>query len=453
MDSGVLGIMVPAFAECLVLVGIHSYLGLHVIKRKVIFVDLALAQIAALGATVGFLFGLDPTSHGAFVFSMAFTFTGAAVFALSRLRSDVVPQEAVIGLVYALAAAIAILVIDKSPHGAEHIKDLLTGTILWVRWPEIISSAVAYSLIGLFHYLLRGRFILITESPEKAYQAGMWVRLWDFLFYLSFGFVITFSVRTAGVLLVFVFLVAPAISAVLLTSRWRTQLLIGWGMGTLVTVLALWLSYVLDLPSGPTVVAFYGVVLLLVSLVVFVVRAQARRPALLRLAAGIGGTLAVVAALWALGTGLSKTSLARDQARRQTRQLMAHQHHDHHHGAHGGADAAAAPPATRPGAPPATQPASLPAAVLEDPEARLAAIGAAVAARATGWRTLLADAVADPELPLLYKARALALLRARAGTDFGYDPDREDNSAAVLRLRAWASAPDGGRPPAGKAPK
>ncbi|MCK5797237.1 MAG: metal ABC transporter permease, partial [Deltaproteobacteria bacterium] len=221
MDSGVLAIMLPAFAECLVLVGIHSYLGLHVIKRKVIFVDLALAQIAALGATVGFLFGMSPTSPAAFLYSMAFTFVGAAVFAASRFRKDRVPQEAVIGLVYAIAASTAILVIDKSPHGAEHIKDLLTGTILWVRWPTVLTAAIAYSAVGIFHFVLRHQFIRITEDPEGAFEAGMWVRLWDFFFYLSFGFVISFSVRTAGVLLVFVFLVAPAISAVLLTDRWR----------------------------------------------------------------------------------------------------------------------------------------------------------------------------------------------------------------------------------------
>jgi zinc/manganese transport system permease protein len=405
--SGILSIMVPAFVECLVLVGIHSYLGLHVIKRRVIFVDLALAQIAALGATVGFLFGMDPSSTAAFLFSMAFTFLGAAVFALSRLRNDRVPQEAVIGLVYALAAAVAILVIDKSPTGAEHIKDLLTGTILWVKWPEIIVSAVAYSLVGLVHYLLRHKFIRITEDPEGAFRDGMWVRLWDFLFYLSFGFVITFSVRTAGVLLVFVFLVAPAISAVLITDRWRSQLLIGWGLGTLVTVVALWLSYLLDVPSGPTVVAFYGVVLLLLALVVRVVRAGQRGHALGQLGVGLAITSVVVVGLWGAGKGLGASRLAHDDSHQASSSF----HHE---------------PEGEPGE--------------VDPEPRLSRLREQVRSGAVGWKRALVDAVLDRELPLLYKQEALGLLRQKAGSDFGYDPEAADSSGPAQRMRAWAAS-------------
>jgi len=409
MDSGVLSIMVPAFAECLVLVGIHSYLGLHVIKRKVIFVDLALAQIAALGATVGFLFGMDPSSSSAFVFSMAFTFVGAAVFALTRLRSEQVPQEAVIGLVYALAAAVAILVIDKSPHGAEHIKDLLTGTILWVKWPEVIGSAVAYSFVGLFHFLLRRRFIMITEDPDGAFRSGIWVQLWDFLFYLSFGFVITFSVRTAGVLLVFVFLVAPAITAVLLTGRWLYQLMIGWAMGTLVTVVALYLSYVLDIPSGPTVVAFYGVVLLLVSLVTFVAKAERRGSAAMRLAVGVAGAIVVVTLMWVLGRLLGGSSMAEDHAHAHLARI-----HDEHRsqGIDLGGELA--------------------------PETRIERLRQLVRTRARGWRQRLVQTVLDPELPLLFKEEAVKMLRAEAHSDFGYDPDRTDNAEAAARMRAWA---------------
>lgn len=421
MESSALKIMIPAFAECLVLVGIHSYLGLHVIKRKVIFVDLALAQIAALGATVGFLFGMDPTSRAAFIFSMVFTFLGAAVFAITRLRRDRVPQEAIIGLVYALAAAVAILVIDKSPHGAEHIKDLLTGTILWVKWPEIITSAVAYSLVGLFHYLLRHRFIRITEDPEGAFKEGTWVRLWDFLFYLSFGFVITFSVRTAGVLLVFVFLVAPAISAVLLTDRWRSQLVIGWGMGTVVTMVALYLSYALDLPSGPTVVSFYGLVLVIVALLAYMLRAEVRRQAAARLGLGLAGTTVVAAALWLLGTALGSSSLARDHARQQTAQMhhQQHKHHDDHHQHHQhhglGGDSVDA-----------------------DPMARIQRLKQSAHSGARGWRRDLVEAVLDPELPLLFKEEALRLLRQKAGETFGFDPDSEDNTGAARKMRAWA---------------
>ena len=419
MDASVFSIMVPAFAECLVLVGIHSYLGLHVIKRKVIFVDLALAQIAALGATVGFLFGMDPTSNSAFIFSMAFTFLGAAVFALTRLRGDRVPQEAVIGLVYALAAAVAILVIDKSPHGAEHIKGLLTGTILWVKWPTIIGSAVAYTFVGLIHYAFRRQFIRITEDPEGAFADGMMVRLWDFLFYLTFGFVISFSVRTAGVLLVFVFLVAPAILAVLITSRWLYQLIIGWAMGTGVTVAALYLSYVLDLPSGPTVVASYGVVLLLMSMVIYLAKARDRGTASLRLSAVVAGTVMVVAAMWGLGSALGSLSMARDSSRHQACDT-----HEHHQGLnqhlHSGVHGSAATPD-------------------ENPSARLKRVKDKMRSNSAGWREELVEAVLNPELPLLFKDEAMGLLKKAAGSDFGFDAESEDNKAAATKMKAWAA--------------
>jgi len=247
--------------ECIVLVGIHAYLGLHVIRRKVIFVDLALAQVAALGTTVGFLFGMAPSSSAALLFSMLFTFAAAALFALTRTRGERVPHEAIIGVVYAVSAAVIILVVDRAPHGAEHIKEVMTGSILWVTWEEIGLAAAVYSLVGLFHYVFRRPIVAISRDPQAARDAGIRLWAWDFWFYLTFGVVIAISVKTAGVLLVFVFLVVPAIVATLITDRLMIQLLIGWGMGLLVTVTGLGISYFADMPAGPSVVAFYGVVL------------------------------------------------------------------------------------------------------------------------------------------------------------------------------------------------
>jgi len=281
-------IMLPAFMECLVLVGIHSYLGIHVIKRKVIFVDLSLAQIAALGTTVAFLFGIDPSSSGAYWFSLGFTIIGAAIFSLSRLRHERIPQEAIIGLVYALAASVAILVIDKAPQGSEHIKELLTGTILWVQWDTILSAAIIYAFVGLFHFLARDKFLLISNHPEIAYQKGLNVRLWDFLFYVTFGIVITHSVRTAGVLLVFVFLVVPAVATIMLTNKLWLQLTLGWIMGTMVSGVGLIISYFADLPSGPTVVSTYGLALLILSLSLYIIRASKRGKAIRNLGIGVG---------------------------------------------------------------------------------------------------------------------------------------------------------------------
>lgn len=287
MNLNIWDIMAPAFFECLILVGIHSYLGIHVIKRKVIFVDLALAQVAALGTTVGFLFGILPDSIGAYWFSLGFAILGAAIFSLSRFRNEKIPQEAVIGLVYAIVAAVAILVIDKAPHGAEHIKELLTGSILWVKWATIAKAAVIYAGVGIFHFIFREKFLLISNHPEKAYEQGINVRFWDFLFYVSFGIVITHSVGTAGVLLVFVFLVVPAIASIMITDVLWKQLAIGWSMGLLVSVVGLYISYVADLPSGPTVVALYGLTLLIVALVLYVLRAQNRKKAVSKILLGI----------------------------------------------------------------------------------------------------------------------------------------------------------------------
>ncbi len=286
MNFNIMDIMLPAFFECLVLVGIHSYLGIHVIKRQVIFVDLALAQIAALGTTVAFLFGILPQTTAAYWFSLGFTFVGAAVFSLSRFRKGKIPQEAVIGLVYALAAAISILVIDKAPHGAEHIKEIFTGSILWVKWKTIGKAAIVYSLIGAFHFIFRDKFLLISNNPEKAYESGVSVKLWDFLFYLTFGIVITHSVGTAGVLMVFVFLVVPAITSMMISDKLWQQLLIGWSMGLIVSVAGLYVSYIADLPSGPTVVSFYGLVLLFVSIVVYVIKAKTKLVALKKVGVG-----------------------------------------------------------------------------------------------------------------------------------------------------------------------
>ncbi|MFZ0390549.1 MAG: metal ABC transporter permease [Calditrichia bacterium] len=301
MDVSIWTIMLPAFAECLVLVGIHSYLGIHVIKRKVIFVDLALAQIAALGTTVAFLLGINPASTGTYWFSLGFTFVGAAIFSLSRLRSERIPQEAVIGLVYALAAAAAIVAVDRGPHGAEHIKEILTGSILWVKWETILTAAVIYLLVGIFHFIFRDKFLMISRNPEAAYQKGINVRFWDFLFYLSFGVVITHSVNTAGVLLVFVFLVVPAIATIMLTDKLWLQLILGWSMGTMVSFLGLYFSYSFDLPSGPTVVLTYGSVLLITSIGVYLWRAPVKTTAFKRVASGMAVFLLIVLLFWEAG--------------------------------------------------------------------------------------------------------------------------------------------------------
>ena len=259
-------LLLPAFVASLILTGIHAYLGVHVVERGVIFVDLSLAQIAALGTTVAYLMGYDLHSGMAYFYSLGFTFLGAAVFAFSRVhRKTRVPQEAVIGIVYAVSAAVAILVMSKATQETEHLKEMLVGNILSVTWPELFKTAVLYSLVGLFHYVLRDKFLMISMNETEAERRGWNIRFWDFLFYVSFGFVVTSSVAIAGVLLVFCFLIVPSVTAMLFSARLGPRLAIGWSMGALVSAGGVAISYLLDLPTGATIVATFGGALLIVA--------------------------------------------------------------------------------------------------------------------------------------------------------------------------------------------
>ena len=261
MDIWVL--MAAPFAVCLILTGIHCYLGLHVVTRGVIFVDLALAQIAAFGAVLALLFGYELSSIQAYIFSLLFTFVGAGIFALSRFREKVVPQEAIIGITYAVFSAAAILVLDRAPHGHEAIKAMLVGSILYVNWHEVIKILLIYSAVGVFHFIFRQRFFLISQDVDKARRQGIPVMFWDFLFYITFGFVVTSSVKIAGVLLVFSYLIVPAVCAMLLTKGILKRLILGWIIGFLVSALGLFFSAKWDLPTGASVVTCFGAALIL----------------------------------------------------------------------------------------------------------------------------------------------------------------------------------------------
>ncbi len=259
-------ILLPAFVASLILTGIHAYLGVHVVERGVIFVDLSLAQIAALGSTVAYLAGYDLHSTTAYLFSLGFTFLGAAIFALTRVhRKTRIPQEAIIGIVYAVSAAMAILIMSKATQETEHLKEMLVGNILSVTWPELAKTALLYALVGLFHFIFRRRFLAISMDESAAEREGVNVRLWDFLFYMSFGFVVTSSVAIAGVLLVFCFLIVPSVTAMLFAERLGPRLAIGWSMGAVVSAAGVALSFLLDLPTGAAIVATFGAALLLLA--------------------------------------------------------------------------------------------------------------------------------------------------------------------------------------------
>jgi len=258
----ILPFLLPPFLASLILTGIHAYLGVHVVERGVIFVDLALAQIAALGATIAILIGMDPHGGGAYWLSLAFTFVGAAIFAFARTRRGHIPQEAFIGIAYAVASATAILAMSKATGETEHLKDMLVGNILAVSMHDVGKTALLYGAIGIFHYVFRKQFLLISTNPEAAEASGLSIRFWDFLFYASFGFVVTSSVAIAGVLLVFCYLIVPSVGAMLFAEGIGRRLAIGWTMGTLVSALGVYFSVLLDLPTGATIVCTFGAVLI-----------------------------------------------------------------------------------------------------------------------------------------------------------------------------------------------
>ncbi|MBI2520653.1 MAG: metal ABC transporter permease [Bdellovibrio sp.] len=251
------------FFMCLLLAGIHCYLGLHVLARGVIFVDLSLAQVAAFGATLAIFFGFDHHSPATYFISLASTFGAAGLFAFARRHEKSFSQEAIIGIVYALASAAVVLVVDKIAHGAEHIKDLLVGQVLWVTWSDVIKTALIYGAVAIIHYIFRKQIIAASfehNSPNSAF--------WDFVFYALFGVVITSSVSMAGVLQVFAYLIVPAVVGSLFYSTIRARLLFGWALGFILSLVGMIFGHLLDLPVGALIVVCFTlvpVVLLILS--------------------------------------------------------------------------------------------------------------------------------------------------------------------------------------------
>ncbi|MBI4526623.1 MAG: metal ABC transporter permease [Deltaproteobacteria bacterium] len=293
--------MLVPFLACLILSVNHVYLGIHVIERKVIFVDLALAQIAALGATYALVLGYDPNRDllQVSLFSLAFTFVGAGAFAIARMRKEKVPQEAFIGIIYAVASAAAILILSKSPTGGEELKHMLVGDLLLVSLPAVVEMALLYGAIGVIHVIFRNQFLMISIDPEGAEAYGLNIRLWDVLFYMSFGVVIVKSVAIVGVLLVFSYLVVPAVIAQMFCGTVMKRLLGGWLVAILASFLGIVWSFYADYPTGPAVVVMLGIFLVLSGIIYYVQHAPAKGRALANTAA-----LAIftIAFFWGLST-------------------------------------------------------------------------------------------------------------------------------------------------------
>ncbi len=274
--------MLIPFLACLVLSINHVYLGIHVIARKVIFVDLALAQIAALGATYALTLGYDPMgdSFPVSLFSLAFTFVGAIAFSIARMRKEKVPQEAFIGIIYAAASAGAILILSKSATGGEELKHMLVGDLLLVSMPAVKTMILLYGGIGLFHLIFRRQFLAISLDPEGAEARGINIRFWDVLFYMSFGVVIVKSVAIVGVLLVFSYLVVPAVIAQMWSDSVRGKLLAGWLVAIVASTLGILWSFHSDYPTGPAVVVTLGIFLVFSGIIYYFRHARLKLRAL-----------------------------------------------------------------------------------------------------------------------------------------------------------------------------
>lgn len=260
-----LQIMRWPFLACVLLPGLLVYLGLHIVRRGIIFVDLALAQVAALGICMAILLGHDAHDWQTTAWSGAFTLVGAGVLTLTRPSGKRVPQEALIGIVYVVAAAASFLMLSRSPEGNEELRRTLVGEVLLVQPGEVLRTLALFAAVGTIHAVFRRQFWLLAFAPDQGREEGLALWFWDFLFYILFGLVVTSFVRMGGVLLVFSYLIIPAVGANLFAASLRTHLAVGWGVATLASIAGLYASYRLDLPTGAAVVCSLGVALVLVG--------------------------------------------------------------------------------------------------------------------------------------------------------------------------------------------
>ncbi|MEO5718340.1 MAG: metal ABC transporter permease [Chthoniobacterales bacterium] len=250
---------------CVLLPWLLVYLGLHVVRRGIIFIDIAMAQMASLGICVAVLFRINLESWPAFFIALAFTLLGAAIFSVTGKRTSQIPQEAIIGISYVVAAAAAVLLLSRAAEGDEEIKNMLVGNILLVSPTDVWKCFGLFLLVGVVHFAFRRSFLLVSFERDRAYEAGLRVRWWDFLFYALFGLVVTSFVRIAGVLLVFSYLIVPAVCGITLAKSLGKRLLIGWLIALIGGVAGLFLSFHWDLPSGAAIVCTFGVLLILVG--------------------------------------------------------------------------------------------------------------------------------------------------------------------------------------------
>jgi zinc/manganese transport system permease protein len=260
----------------LILPWLLVYLGLHIVQRGVIFVDLALAQTAAFGTCAAMLMGYDVHDWQSFAFSLGFTLFGAFVLTFTRTRDQRVPQEALIGIMYVVAAAASLLTLSHTTGGKEELQRSLVGELLVVPPPEIFKTFGLYVVIAIAHFVFRKKFLAISSNPEHAAKSGVNVRWWDFVFYMLFGLVVTSFVHIGGVLLAFSYLVVPAVCAMFLVDSWVARFAVGWAVATFASIASLVITAKVDLPIGAAIVCMLGVLLLVVIVAARFIRPAAR---------------------------------------------------------------------------------------------------------------------------------------------------------------------------------
>jgi len=271
-----IGFILAPLVACILIVLVNAYFGIHVIKREIIFIDIALASIAALGSAVGMvLFDIQHEGHShddhgilPYIFSIVFISAASGAFTMLKHKKISIPLEALIGIAYAVATTLTVIILDKGAGGDVHVHDMLVGSVLWVSWTQVLKLGVVVAIVGLFHIIFRSRFIMLTDSYGEAFNKLKRPKLWDFLFYLSFGLVVVEAVNIAGILTVFAFLILPASLTAFFTKGWTSKLIAGWSAGVLASFLGLVLSLKLDVPSAPVIIVLLGL-FLIVGFVVY----------------------------------------------------------------------------------------------------------------------------------------------------------------------------------------
>jgi len=257
--------LLPPFTVCLLLAGLLSYFGNHILSREVIFVDIAVAQVASLGTMIGIMMGMTEGTLGSYLFSLAFTVIIVSIFAVSKFKNKELSQEVTIGIIYCMALAIAMLLVDSVTGGSNFIQKTFSGAILWVTWTDVLITALIFAPLFVIHMFFQKSFIRISDGDVDGYKEST-IKLYNLIFYITFGIAVVQSVKIGGIFVVFMYLIGPAAMALFITDVWKLRFFMSWLMGFIGSVLGISVSYNYNLPNGPTIVCMLGVMLFITSL-------------------------------------------------------------------------------------------------------------------------------------------------------------------------------------------